>query len=235
MSAAVQSEGVRTDALRTKRDTWRTFRGSPSGRVLSVAVVVLAAVRVVVGEWGWHDVAVLAVLAVMVGPFEWVVHKYLLHASPDAWTSRRLGTGSGHRQHHLDPPELRWVLLPGADAAIFLAVLMVFGALWASPVALVVGGAAFGPAVASVVTAWLLSALALAHYEWVHLLVHTSYRPRRRFYARLARNHRWHHYRNEEHWLGVTSNLGDRLLGTYHATAGAVPVSGTARTLGPTD
>jgi hypothetical protein len=226
---------LRADSLLTKLDVWRAFRASPSGRVLLPATALLAVVRAFVGEWGWHDLVVLAVMALLVGPFEWAVHKYLLHASPDAWTSRRLGTGSGHREHHIDPPLLRWLLLPGADAAIFLALLMLVAAVSVSPVVVVVSGASFASVSASVTTAWVLTAFALVHYEWVHLLVHTSYRPRSRFYARLARNHRWHHYRNEAHWLGVTSNLGDRLLGTYHATPGAVPLSGTARTLGTPD
>ena len=71
----------------------------------------------------------------------------------------------------------------------------------------------------------------MAHYEWVHLLVHTRYRPRSRYYRRLARNHRLHHYRNEDYWLGVTSNLGDRLLRTYPTHKTDVPLSPTARTL----
>jgi sterol desaturase/sphingolipid hydroxylase (fatty acid hydroxylase superfamily) len=73
---------------------------------------------------------------------------------------------------------------------------------------------------------------AATHYEWTHLLIHTAYRPRTRFYARLSRNHRRHHYRNEGYWLGVTSNLGDRLLGTLPAADERVPLSATARTLG---
>ena len=81
-------------------------------------------------------------------------------------------------------------------------------------------------------TVRVLAYLSLAHYEWVHLMVHTRYRPKTRFYRRLATNHRLHHYRNEKYWLGVTSNLGDRLLGTYPAEKSDVPLSDTARTLG---
>ena len=73
--------------------------------------------------------------------------------------------------------------------------------------------------------------LALGHYEWVHLIVHTRYRPKGRYYRRLARNHRLHHFRNENYWLGITSNSGDRLLNTLPKHTTDVPLSDTARTL----
>jgi hypothetical protein len=74
--------------------------------------------------------------------------------------------------------------------------------------------------------------VALLHYEWVHLLVHSRYRPRSRYYSRLAKNHRLHHFRNESYWLGVTIDTGDRLARTLPADRSAVPLSETARTLG---
>ena len=74
--------------------------------------------------------------------------------------------------------------------------------------------------------------VALGHYEWTHLLVHTRYRPKSRYYKRLARNHRRHHFRNEDYWMGITSNLGDRMFGTYPKDSKSVPLSDTARTLG---
>jgi sterol desaturase/sphingolipid hydroxylase (fatty acid hydroxylase superfamily) len=82
-----------------------------------------------------------------------------------------------------------------------------------APVAWLIGGRI----VPSCLTAITLAAIGLAHYEWTHLLVHTAYRPRTRYYARLDRNHRRHHYRNEHYWLGVTSNLGDRIMRTLPA------------------
>ena len=62
--------------------------------------------------------------------------------------------------------------------------------------------------------------------------MHTRYRPSSRLYARLARNHRLHHFRNERYWLGVTSNSGDRILRTLPRSKTDVPLSDTARTLG---
>ena len=71
---------------------------------------------------------------------------------------------------------------------------------------------------------------ALLAYEWTHFLIHTSYRPRRRYYRHLWRHHRLHHYRNEGYWFGVTTAVGDVLLGTCPRGA-EVPVSPTVRKL----
>jgi hypothetical protein len=218
----------RSSDLATKRAAARAFLSSGSAHVLLPAVAILVGLRLVLGNWGASDVAVAVAVVVLTGFVEWFIHLFVLHAAADAWTSRRLGTGSGHRQHHLDPPDLHWLLLPPVDAAIFVVVLGIWSAAWAVPLTLAIGG----NVAASTVTAIALAAIGLAHYEWTHLLSHTSYRPKSRYYGRLARNHRWHHYRNERYWLGVTSNLGDRVLGTLPADRGDVPLSDTARTLG---
>lgn len=68
------------------------------------------------------------------------------------------------------------------------------------------------------------------HCEWVHSLAHTRYWPRSALYQRLWRNHRWHHFKNEHYWFGVTMLSGDRLLGTQPAVQD-VPTSPTARSL----
>ncbi|MEM8745906.1 MAG: sterol desaturase family protein [Actinomycetota bacterium] len=218
----------RADELRTRRDTLSAFAASGSARVLAVLATAIVAVRLAVGGAGWPDLVVVLVTLVIAGPVEWVIHRMLLHAPEDAWSSRTLGTGSGHRRHHLDPPDLEWLLLPGRDAGIFVVGFAPVTAAWVVPSMWVLDGPLLGP----FLTGWALAAIGVLHYEWVHLLVHTRYRPRSRYYARLARNHRLHHFRNERYWLGVTTNSGDRLLGTYPADRGAVPLSATARTLG---
>ena len=219
---------ARSTDLRTRREVFAAFARTGSARVIMPTVAVLCAVRITMGEWGRGDAVALVGVAALTGPVEWVIHLRLLHASPAAWTSRRLGTGAGHREHHLDPGELRWLLLRASDAAVFLVVLAVLVAMWSLPMSIVVDGSV----APSLVSAFAFTAAGLGHYEWTHLLVHTAYRPRSRHYARLAHNHRRHHYRNERYWLGVTSNSGDRLMGTLPAADDAVPRSETARTLG---
>lgn len=224
---------VRADELRTKREIAGAFFASGSPRVITAVVLVVAVARLVVGSWSWSDVAVLGITLVAAGIVEWVLHIGLLHASDDAWTTRALGTGVGHKKHHLDPPDMQWLLLGPIDAAVFAALIAIGTAAWTIPAA-AIANALFGWSIGlltTFVTGLLCAYLAFAHYEWTHLLVHTRYRPKTRYYKRLARNHRLHHFRNERYWLGITSNLGDRVMRTYPADRSDVPLSDTARTL----
>lgn len=218
---------LRADELRTKRDIVGVYAGQGSARVLVVAAFVLGGIRVLLGGFGRGDLTALGVTVAITGTVEWIIHRFLLHAPEDAWTSRTLGTGTGHRRHHLDPPDIEWLMLRGVDAGVFVVSFGVVTAAWCLPLMVVTGSAVLGP----FLTAWALAAIGLAHYEWVHLMVHTRYRPRLPYYRRLARNHRLHHFRNERYWLGVTANSGDRLLRTYPADKSDVPLSDTARTL----
>jgi hypothetical protein len=228
MTLAPDTAAVRADRLGTKREIAGVYVRRGSARVLIVATLLLGTARLAVGGFGRGDAIALGVTIAITGTVEWVIHRFLLHAPEDAWTSRTLGTGAGHRRHHLDPPDIEWLMLRGVDAAVFVTAFGAVTAAWSLPLMWVSGSALLGP----FLTAWTLAAIGLAHYEWVHLMVHTRYRPRTRYYRRLARNHRLHHYRNERYWLGVTSNSGDRLLRTYPRHKVDVPLSDTARTLG---
>jgi hypothetical protein len=219
---------VRANDLSTKRETAAVYVGRGSAQVLIGVALVLIAARLVVGGFGRGDLIVPIVTVAISGTTEWIIHKFLLHAPDDSWTSRTLGTGVGHKQHHLDPTDLDWLLLRGIDAGVFITALGAVTAAWTLPLMWITGSALFGP----FLIGWACAAIGLAHYEWVHLLVHTRYRPRWPYYRGLARNHRLHHYRNERYWLGVTSNTGDRLLRTYPRSKADVPLSDTARTLG---
>jgi hypothetical protein len=220
---------TRSSDLTTKREILGLFVRRPSAQVLGVAFAILAAARIVLGgPFGRGDLIVLAVTLAITGTVEWVIHKYLLHAPLDSWATRKLGTGSGHHQHHLDPTDIDWLLLRGLDAGVFVTAFGLFTAAWTVPLMWITDSSVVG----GFLTAWAVAAAGLIHYEWVHLMVHTRYRPRTRFYKGLARHHRLHHFRNEHYWLGVTSNTGDRLLGTLPEHKTDVPLSDTARNLG---
>ena len=222
----------RADELRTKADLMRAFLSEGSPRVLLAASAVALSARLAVGGWGWVDALVVGLTVLAVGPVEWLLHLRLLHADDDAWTTRTLRTGRGHRRHHLDPPDIEWLLLRTHDAVIYSGAIAVASALWVVPATFALGALAPGVGVLGpLLTAIGGAYLALTHYEFTHLLEHSRYRPTTRYYRRLVRNHRLHHYRNELHWLGVTSNLGDRVLGTLPANRADVPLSDTARTL----
>jgi sterol desaturase/sphingolipid hydroxylase (fatty acid hydroxylase superfamily) len=123
-----------------------------------------------------------------------------------------------HRAHHRDPRDLSLVFIPVHS---YLYTLPLVAGLWwvVTPT----------PALAATgITAHVALAL---HYEWVHFLVHTRWRPRWRPYRALWHHHRLHHFRNEHYWFGVTRRVGDRLLGTLPAPD-AVPTSPTCLSLG---
>lgn len=186
------------------------------------------AARLLVGGVTWVDGLVVGLTIVMTGLVEWFLHLYLLHAPEDSVRMTKFGTGSGHREHHLDPTNVGWLMLAPADAFVFLILLILWTGTWSLPLIALLGA----PLLATFLTALLSAYLTLAHYEWTHLLVHTRHRSKNPYYKRLAANHRLHHYRNEHYWLGVTSNVGDRVLRTLPKEKSDVPLSDTARTLG---
>lgn len=214
--------------LATRREVARAFADSSSARVITAFVLLATVVRMASGDPGWADLVAFGVVAVLLGPVEWIIHRTLLHASPSNRIAGVLGTRDSHEQHHRVPDDLDWLLLRRPNAiGSCLAIVVPFSALAVLVVSL--GLAASEVAQTAAASLVLAGLLALAHYEWVHLLVHSKYRPTSRYYAYLDRNHRLHHFRNERYWLGVTVDIGDRLAGTLPADRDAVPLSDTVR------
>jgi len=194
----------------------RDFAAHPTPWAIAGLVAGFAGVRSFLGPLRWTDLAALATVVALEPFSEWVVHSRILHAKPKEVLGRtvELSAAKGHRLHHEDPTNLElgfvppWVLVflaPGLTLALFGLV---------RPAHLAATGLAAGAAV-------------LLAYEWMHYLIHTSYRPRSRAFRRQWRNHRLHHYRNERYWFGVTTAVGDVVLGTGPRAAD-VPVSPTA-------
>ncbi len=207
--------------------------GYRSPQVIVLGVVMAVGARVLVSAatetawWSRWDVLAVAVVVSLIPLFEWMVHLLVLHAEPRRIGGLTIDTGFGHRQHHLNPAIIDSVLLRGLEAGLFQAInASVVVAIIGVPLSILEA-----PVVGPVLTGVVAAVVGLAHYEWSHFLFHVSYRPKTRYYRRLKANHRLHHWRNERYWLGVTTNLGDRLLRTYPAK-GDVPRSPTAKTLG---
>jgi hypothetical protein len=197
----------------------RDLTGHASPWLLALFLSGALAARLAAGGWSWWDLLVPAVVLALEPFIEWVVHVSLLHFRPRALGPWRIEpyVARKHRAHHADPKDPALVFVPLPDLLLLTAAATALPLLLA-PAAL----------------AWTvtLSILAmLTAYEWIHFLIHTPYRPRHAPYRALWRAHRNHHYRNERYWFGVTTHLGDRVLGTFPPRA-AVPVSDTARTLG---
>ena len=224
---ADRGSAARADEFETFGAVVRAYLGHRSPQVMAIGLTLAVALRILAGGFGWADVAVAAVTLGLTGTVEWVIHRVLLHAPDDSFRTTKLGTATSHREHHLDPPNIGWLMLCWKDVVVFLGLLAVWNLTW--PIALAVALGA--PIVPTYLSAVLGAYVMLAHYEWTHLLAHTKYRPPIGYYRRLKTNHRLHHYRNEHYWLGVTSNSGDRMLGTLPAGKSDVPLSDTARTL----
>jgi hypothetical protein len=151
---------------------------------------------------------------------EWLINVFVLHFKP-----RKIGpftidpaNAKKHRRHHRNPWRIDILFIPAHTFLYGIPLLTLFWT-WAMPT------------LALAFTGLALEALLTLHYEWVHFIVHTRYKPKTRFYQRLWRNHRLHHCKNEHYWLGVTMLAGDKLLGTAKEKD-AVETSETCMTLG---
>jgi hypothetical protein len=206
----------------------RAFWRQPSPPYLLGAVLLALGLRIAQGAWSWRD-AVMAASLVAATPFvEWLIHVYLLHSAPFELFGRRVEmlTSREHRAHHEAPGVLDGVLLPVYGVLVFLPLIALVDWAMSFPISLLLGGPRLAYATTGVVTAFTI----LAAYEWTHFLIHTPYRPKRAYYRAIWRNHRLHHFKNEHYWFGVTSTLGDRVIGTLPDQR-EVSRSDTARSL----
>lgn len=212
------SGGALTEGVMRRQEA-RVLFGFPGPRLIVAAFVTAAVARVVVGGWGWLDLVVpLAVLAFE--PFtEWLIHVLVLHLRPRTIAGRRIDplVARKHRAHHEDPKDRELVLVPLPVLAVGLPAAALLVALLADPL---------GPGLSGLVAGYGM----LLAYEWAHHLIHSAYKPKGRYYRRIWRAHRLHHFRNEHDWFGVTMTLGDHVLRTAPAKD-AVALSPTARAL----
>jgi len=223
--AIVRGEG---GGVITLGDCVRAFWRQPSPPYLFGAVALALGLRLAQDSWSWRDV-VMAVGLIALTPFvEWAIHVYMLHSPPFDLFGRRVEmlTAREHRAHHESPGVLNGVLLPVYGVLVFLPTIALVNWVLSFPIQLVLGGSRLAYATTGV----LVSFAILAAYEWTHFLIHTPYRPKRRYFRAIWRNHRLHHFKNERYWFGVTSTVGDRVIGTLPDQR-TVPRSPTARSL----
>jgi hypothetical protein len=216
---ARQAPGLATSPS-TVEEALPIFLRHGSPRILIVSLVVAVSARLWLGDWSaWDVVPVVAVLAYW--PLqEWLIHVFILHFKPVRLFGRTIDprVPRSHRAHHRDPWNYEILFIPMHS---FLYSLPLTVLIWYSVT----------PTPALAATGIVTVILLTMHYEIVHFLVHTRVTPRGRYYQRLWRNHRLHHFKNEHYWYGVTRLAGDRLLGTDPQPETVAP-SETARTLG---
>ena len=196
------------------------FARAPTALILSGLFAATFGYRLSLGALEAYELLVpLCVLAFW--PFqEWLIHVFILHFKPRKWgpITIDLPVAKKHRHHHLHPWEIDEGFMP--LHAIFFSMPLLYG-LW-------FGLAPTKELAATGTATWVLLSL---HYEWVHFIVHTRYRPKLAVYERMWRNYRLHHCKNEHYWMGVSTQLGDKVLGTSPDPK-STETSKTCRTLG---
>ncbi|OBF11358.1 sterol desaturase family protein [Mycobacterium sp. ACS4331] len=198
----------------------REFVRHPTPPMILALLIVASVMRVAHGEWRPADAAVPIVMLAAFPFLEWVIHVVILH-----WRPRRLGPvvidpllARKHREHHVDPRQIALVFIPWQAL------------LWVLPGAVLIAVFAFPRSELGYTFLMTLAALGLA-YEWTHYLIHSDYKPKSSVYRGIWRNHRQHHFKNENYWFTVTTaGTADRVLGTCPDPQ-AVPSSPTAKNL----
>ncbi len=197
----------------------RTFLRFPSPQMLLALSTLLLAARVYVGQWSWWDALVVLALVAYWPVNEWLIHVFMLHYKPRRIRGRRVDflLPQTHRQHHADPWNMELIFIPLHIFVGGVPVYLGLGYLGLSH-----------PVLLSFVTAHAVLAL---HYEWCHYLAHIPWCPNIAHYQKRVREHRYHHFRNENYWWGVSMGSGDRWLRTAPDPE-KVGRSGTHTTLG---
>lgn len=204
----------------TLSEAGREFWRHPSPWCLALMFLGALTARIVVGDWQLTDVVLPAFLLVTFPVSEWVIHVAILH-----WRPRSVGRftldsllARKHREHHRDPRRIELIFIPRQTL------------FWLIPAAIAVPLLVFSRLGLGLTAVVFLAGLGLV-YEWTHYLIHTDYKPKSDVYRAIWRNHRRHHFKNENYWFTVTSTgTADRLLGTYPNQA-TTPTSPTAKDL----
>lgn len=199
------------------------FFKHPSAIILLVTSIVFAVLRLQQGALDWRDAAAAGCLLATWPVLEWLIHVVLLHNKPRQIFGREVDflLPQTHRWHHADPWNLHWVFIP-LHVLPLVAPLLIGGAYWLLPT--------------SVASTYLALYFLLAlHYEWVHYLAHINWCPPIKHYRRRVQEHRWHHFKNENQWWGVSMGSGDRLYGTAPALQDVVRSQTTKDILGATE
>ncbi len=187
----------------TCAETLRALFSHASPLLLSGLVLGLTVFRLYLGNWQWADLLAPILIVVLWPLLEWLIHVHLLHARPRKLFGRTLDlrVSRVHRAHHQDPSDLRDITI---NLEVFPTVVPALIALayWLFPSAELATGA---------LATFFLMAL---HYEWCHFVAHVRWCPPLAYYRRRQHHHRLHHYRDERLWWGVSTGLGDVLLGT---------------------
>ena len=220
---------TRTDAryaegITTASGAARLFVSFATPRLLIANLCVWVPLRIVAGDFGPGDLAILLGIAVYWPVQEWFAHAFVLHLRPRRVLGFRIDPlfARFHRWHHRHPHVVERIFVPWA---VIVALTPVNVAIWW----------AITPSPARALTGIAAFTLATLIYEAVHYLSHVPVAPGNRYLKAVRRHHALHHFLNEHYWHAFTVPWLDRLLGTAPADPADAPRSPTVRTLGVED
>ncbi len=179
------------------------FFTTPSPMILVALTSVFAGLRLYQGNFTWADAIAPAIIFAFWPMLEWLIHVYMLHYKPVTIFGRKLDflLPQTHRDHHAEPWDLKQVFIP-LHIFPLVAPLLIIGCYLIMPTTELAHGA---------LAVYFLLAL---NYEFCHYLAHIRWSPPSEYYRRRVRLHRFHHFKNENKWWGVSMGLADVLLGT---------------------
>jgi hypothetical protein len=204
------SENERIDGqqIKTLGQAAKVFFTRPSIRTIAAKAGAAWLDRARMGRPRLSDAAITGAVVAW-WPFqEWLAHKHILHMEPRPGKNGPADVYAAyHRAHHEDPRDIDLTFVP--DEVVAQAQPMT------RPIFYVLTG--FDKRRAATADAAYSSMTLL--YEWVHFLVHTGVKPNTkrpigRLYARIRRNHRYHHYLHEDYWYSFVWPDVDKWLGT---------------------
>jgi len=188
---------------RTLAAAARMFVRQGSPRILLAALGTAIVARAAMRRFTVADFLMMIVILASWPLQERLFHEYLLHLRArrmlGATLARRISTN--HQMHHRNPWRTDTMFIRSVAYFVILPGFVVTCLVITRAIRLTLTG----------VVAFLD---ALMWYEWLHFLIHTPYMPQSNWYRKRWQNHRLHHFRNSRYWYGITSPLGDTVLGT---------------------
>lgn len=196
------------------------FIRHPSPLLIGILILATFCVRLSLGGFGLVDLALAIGIAAYWPAQEWFLHKYFLHLKPRTIFGMKFDPhyARAHRAHHRQPWIVEYTFLP-AKVVIALVPISIFAWVAITPTL---------PLAFTGIVAYGIMALL---YEWTHYLTHSAYVPRSAYYRRIWKNHRLHHFKNEQFWYAFTVPAVDTFMKTDPDQA-SVEKSESVRTLG---
>lgn len=192
-----------SDSPATAGHALTVFFSQPSPLILATLTSLFAGLRLYQGNFSWVDAVAPVIIFAFWPLLEWLIHVFMLHYKPVTLFGRKIDflLPQTHREHHAAPWKLERVFIP-LHVFPLVAPLLIVGAYLILPTAEIATGA---------LAIYFLLAL---NYEFSHYLAHIRWCPPSEYYRRRVRLHRFHHFKNENLWWGVSMGLADVVLGT---------------------